>query len=66
MSIVVVCVCAFSDCMFVILYIYMAEHWILPQQLLAISLLLTVIGYICNIIITGFFRDIPGKIWTCE
>jgi len=48
------------------LYVYMAENWILPQQLLAISSLLTVVGYVCNIVITGFFRNIPGEIWKCE
>ena len=64
---VCVCVhaCVFSDCVFVILYIYMAEHWILPQQLFAVSSFLTVVGYLCNIIITGFFRDVPGAVWTC-
>ena len=63
---VYVCACVCSDCVFVMLYIYMAEHWILPQQLLAISSLLTVVGYVCNIVITGFFRNIPGEIWKCE
>jgi len=55
-----------SDCVFVILYIYMAEHWISPQQLLLASMLLTVVGYLCNTSITGLSADVPGIIWTCE
>ena len=58
---------ACSDCVFVILYVYMAEHSISPHQLLFASLLLTVIGYICNISITGLCNgNIPGRIWMCE
>ena len=57
---------AYSDCVFVILYIYMAEYWISPQQLLVASSVLTVVGYVCSISITGLSGDIPHRIWTCE
>ena len=55
-----------SDCVFVILYIYMAEHWISPPQLLFASLFLTIVGYVCNISITGLSGDVPDRLWTCE
>jgi len=55
-----------SDCVFVILYIYMSELWISPKQLLIASSLLTVGGYLCNIVITGHSRDISTQIWTCK
>jgi len=57
---------AYSDCVFVILYIYMDEHWISPQQLLVASLLLAIVGYVCNISITDVVGDVPCRMWMCE
>jgi len=55
-----------SVVVFIVLYIYMTELWICPRQLLFSSSFFTAVGYLCNIGITGFFSDIPSKIWTCE
>jgi len=55
-----------SDCVFVILYVYMSKQWASAQQLFIASSILTVAGYLCNAVITGLFKDIPSKIWMCE